>query len=778
MRLSNRMAVGRIHPFYNPIPPLGRFPAIRALGFCTKDYEIPAQIWGTILSDCGNESPPPHVTLGEKGRGRRASTGVKSAPCRPIPAPTKTRKELKSAGKSFVRFQSCLQTFLFARFSKLQTPIPVLSIRNMFLGAHPKYLDAARNIDTFSSAVAQTIASTKRLKANLEIDGAGPMMFLCRPGQRQLVQPGSSEKVSEEETTTQPAHHQTSSASAATRIVPRRLITVAQAYELADGVRQLRPHPTPPDQNIDPEAVALGFVYSSKGTIQQVLAVSSRARVLFKIQEVGLKAVLDALRPLLEDESVPKVVHNVCAGGLRGLHVANTLDTQLAYEHLTGAFAGTLEQAVAHFPDISIAVADYDEPRNARRSSDSKKASELQFLPIIDALRQVYPSYVRALGPESLPAVLKATTTRAAHPEGQRSMCLDTNHPGQLRSHELLSLTQPDAVSAISPSSFDHSAVEALLARLPRGMQSLAPEHLPEVRDVILDLGKRPCATVGTKRVFLNPDPSVLVTVGDIRHITRGLSFGADNRTALPDHLFRISAIRNRSGGIIALTLRAGRPSSGAANLVSDLVAQPRMSILFLGPPGTGKTTVIREVARLLAELQNVVIVDTSNEIAGDSDISHECIGAARRMMVPPGVRPQRVMVECVQNHCPDTIVIDEIGRYEEVEAARTIKHRGVRLIASAHGSLRELNLSDSLRGLLGTFQDSILTGGTPQTSRTSLPVFDCIVELKKESMNDWVVISPVDAAVDALLQGRSYHATRRRLDPSTGLMTLTPITG
>jgi stage III sporulation protein SpoIIIAA len=178
-----------------------------------------------------------------------------------------------------------------------------------------------------------------------------------------------------------------------------------------------------------------------------------------------------------------------------------------------------------------------------------------------------------------------------------------------------------------------------------------------------------------------------LVQEEDIKHITSRLcKFGSDNRAGLERQLHRIAAIRNRNNDIIGLTMRVGRHVSGNAYIISDLLyGYPTESILFLGEPGSGKTTVVREVTRLLAEQYNVCIVNTSNEIAGDGDIPHPCVGHAHRMMVPTLDQQSQVMIECVQNHTPEIIVIDEIGRSNEVEAARTFKKRGVRLIASAH---------------------------------------------------------------------------------------------
>lgn len=200
------------------------------------------------------------------------------------------------------------------------------------------------------------------------------------------------------------------------------------------------------------------------------------------------------------------------------------------------------------------------------------------------------------------------------------------------------------------------------------------------------------------------------------------------------------------------------------------------------------KTTVVREVTRLLAERSNVCIVDTSNEIAGDGDIPHPCVGFARRMMVPSLDRQSAVMIECVQNHTPEVMVIDEIGRPTEVEAARTCKNRGVRLIASAHGDLRKLIKNSKLRGLIGGVETVTLgdmqakaeakkrPGGTIQKTkaeRAGPPTFDILVELRRGEHHEWRIVLDSGDAVDRILRGEEYKAQRRTRNPETGAIHL-----
>ena len=156
---------------------------------------------------------------------------------------------------------------------------------------------------------------------------------------------------------------------------------------------------------------------------------------------------------------------------------------------------------------------------------------------------------------------------------------------------------------------------------------------------------------------------------------------GGDNRAGIDGTLHRISMIRNRRGTVIGLTCRVGRAVKGAAELCKDLVSsEESSSVLLLGPPGVGKTTAIREMSRLLSAdfNQRVVIVDTSNEI-GDGDVAHPGVGNSRRMQVADPKLQHAVLIEAVENHTPQVVIVDEIGTEEEAMAARTISERGVK---------------------------------------------------------------------------------------------------
>ncbi|HEY8417780.1 MAG TPA: AAA family ATPase, partial [Limnochordales bacterium] len=221
--------------------------------------------------------------------------------------------------------------------------------------------------------------------------------------------------------------------------------------------------------------------------------------------------------------------------------------------------------------------------------------------------------------------------------------------------------------------------LEQLLDVLPPHIRDvlIGMDNLHDLLEIVLDLGRRPEARFPDGFVYLSEEP---VTRDDIDYVVRRVGeFGDDNRAGIERTLHRISAIRNRKGHIIGLTCRIGRAVFGTIDIIRDVIESGK-SVLLLGRPGIGKTTMLRETARVLADELNkrVVIVDTSNEIAGDGDVPHPAIGHARRMQVPRSTRQADVMIEAVENHMPEVIVIDEIGTEEEAQAARTIAERGV----------------------------------------------------------------------------------------------------
>lgn len=287
--------------------------------------------------------------------------------------------------------------------------------------------------------------------------------------------------------------------------------------------------------------------------------------------------------------------------------------------------------------------------------------------------------------------------------------------------------------------------------------------------EVVLDLGRIPTARFVEGEVALSEGE---VTRADLDTIVTNIGdFDADNRAGMERTLHRISAIRNRRGDVVGLTCRVGRAVYGTIDIIADLVTSGQ-SILMLGPPGVGKTTMLREAARVLAEKKRVVIVDTSNEIGGDGDVPHPAIGKSRRMQVSHPERQHEVMIEAVENHNPEVIVIDEIGRELEAMAARTIAERGVQLIGTAHGNaLDNLMLNPTLSDLIGGIESVTLSDdearrrGTQKTvlERRAPPTFDVLIEI--QTRDRLAIHESVADAVDAMLRGRALPVEIRSRD-------------
>lgn len=329
------------------------------------------------------------------------------------------------------------------------------------------------------------------------------------------------------------------------------------------------------------------------------------------------------------------------------------------------------------------------------------------------------------------------------------------------------------------------SNIDLLLNTLPERIRVLVAggdAPLDDLLEIVLDLGRLPEARYRSSAVLLG---NAEVTFADIEAVTEQISaFGEDNRAGIPRTLHRISAIRNRSGRIIGLTCRVGRAVHGTISIIRDLVESGK-SVLLLGRPGVGKTTMLRETARVLADdvRKRVVIVDTSNEIAGDGDIPHAGIGRARRMQVQRPSEQHAVMIEAVENHMPEVIVIDEIGTELEAQASRTIAERGVQLIGTAHGQLLEnLMVNPTLSDLIGGIQavtlgdDEARRRGTQKTvlERKQPPTFDVLVEIR--SWDEVLVYTNIAEAVDALLHGDLPDAEHRSRS-SSGDITIAIVT-
>ena len=323
--------------------------------------------------------------------------------------------------------------------------------------------------------------------------------------------------------------------------------------------------------------------------------------------------------------------------------------------------------------------------------------------------------------------------------------------------------------------------LDKLLSILPDPIRVRLEEHpqLDSLIEVVMDLGRRPEARFPGKAEYLSETP---ITQNDLNEsITRVGDFGGDNRAGIERTLHRISAIRNRRGDVIGLTCRVGRAIFGTIGMIRDLVESGR-SILMLGRPGVGKTTALREIARVLADEldKRVVIIDTSNEIAGDGDVPHPAIGRARRMQVSRPELQHQVMIEAVENHMPEVIVIDEIGTELEALAARTIAERGVQLVGTAHGNqLENLIKNPTLSDLVGGIQ-SVTLGDEEARRRGSQksvlerkapPTFDIAVEMTEQQK--WVVHEQVAETIDMLLRGRKPNPEVRTVNEA-GEVTVT----
>ena len=315
--------------------------------------------------------------------------------------------------------------------------------------------------------------------------------------------------------------------------------------------------------------------------------------------------------------------------------------------------------------------------------------------------------------------------------------------------------------------------LDRLLAVLPESVRrALEPaEARDQLLEVVLDLGRVPEARYPGRAVALG---EAVVEGADLEAVVQQLgAFGGDNRAGIERTLHRISAIRNRTGAVVGLTCRVGRAVFGTVAMVRDLMDSGQ-SLLLMGRPGVGKTTALREIARVLAdELEKrVVVIDTSNEIAGDGDIPHPAIGRARRMQVARPELQHQVMIEAVENHMPEVIVIDEIGTELEAQAARTIAERGVMLVATAHGNeLANLVKNPTLSDLVGGIESVTLGDEEARRRRTQKTVLERAAEptfplaVEMHSRHRWLVHRDVARTVDLLLRGQLPRPQVRELD-------------
>ena len=313
--------------------------------------------------------------------------------------------------------------------------------------------------------------------------------------------------------------------------------------------------------------------------------------------------------------------------------------------------------------------------------------------------------------------------------------------------------------------------LDALLDVLPLDIRHAVEkaDNSENLLEIILDLGRIPTVRFVDGEVNLRETE---ITRAEIDYVDERTGvFDADNRAGIERTLHRISAIRNRRAAVVGLTLRVGRAVYGTVDIIQDIIESGK-SVLILGRPGVGKTTLLREAARILAENKRVVIVDTSNEIGGDGDVPHPAVGKARRMQVREPMLQHEVMIEAVENHNPEVIVIDEIGRELEALAARTIAERGVQLIGTAHGqTLDNLLLNPTLSDLVGGIEAVTLSDeearrrGTQKTvlERRAPPTFDVLIEI--QTRDRFAVHTDIMSSVNALLRGYPLQPELRTRD-------------
>lgn len=549
-----------------------------------------------------------------------------------------------------------------------------------------------------------------------------------------------------------------------------------------------------------------GF-HDSSFAILSISLYPTKDAILIDRQMIGEKTISILLQRLRLSPSLKIILVHECHGdtlylGKEFIHTLQQagkkfLDIQLVYEYFNRDFAGGFQKTLHFFssaeeiisPNLKGTTRSYGSALWFHRPLSSQLIEFAGSNVIL--MQQCFSPILRRLQtadePNLLDKLCLATRIRLIHafqhPNSRQITFLPDSFT-KLSAELSISLGHRADFSGVNDSIQCFSSTGHLISFLPEKYRTQLVACFEEnyidknVCDIVMDLGKSSYMTRlqggGRETIFPSGSQDIVTKEELEEFITNSnISFGPDNRAGIPNELHRISCIRNKNRHIIGLTIRIGRFFKGNTYLISDLLFAEEFkekSILVLGPPGSGKTSLIRELARQLAEESNVMIVDTSNEIAGDSDIPHSCVGRARRMMVTDIDEQYSIMRECVQNHTPDVMIIDEIGRYREVQAAKTCKERGVKLIASAHGEFRTLLKNKELNGLIGGVTATMLgdaaakenNGKKLKAEREHQPIFDIVIELEKGEYNRCRVIKNSGEAVDSILEGNKFRAELR----------------
>ncbi|EPY22109.1 R3H domain-containing protein [Strigomonas culicis] len=343
---------------------------------------------------------------------------------------------------------------------------------------------------------------------------------------------------------------------------------------------------------------------------------------------------------------------------------------------------------------------------------------------------------------------------RAYHAAYMAASAADPPRAAELRDADLVTLAQCTA----------HVETQHLLSLLPAALREALVQHpdfaLSTVEEFFVHVGQD-VEVRGDDWVVRLPPPSL----DDLHQLLARVGrFGADGRGCVPGTAHRVSVWRGRRGESLGVTLRVGRYVPNAAKALLPLALQG--SVLILSKAGKGKTTLLRDLSSSLAHeasMPRVTVVDTSNEIGGDGPLPMAFLGRCRRLQVARREDQGRSMIEVIQNHSPEFLVVDELANAEEADAAWSIAQRGVNLVGTCHGErLADLLQNRALNLLVGgaahaflSNEERRLRNKTKKTilERPHVSPFDFVVELHTRSKGH--LYHDVNRAVDLLLDGQ-----------------------